>query len=182
MDTRKNGIVEFAWRTASVHMVAYFAAGLFALLFMGYRELFGSSSLSTLMRPVDSPIVALGPILQAAMGIALGLILHPFRESFIGTRRGWLRLFLLIAGLSVFAPQVPGPGTFEGLVYTKLSLADHLAGLPETLAYSLCFSLLLPLWYARPGRAWNAAAAIAILLIAAASLLGWAKAAGFLGA
>jgi hypothetical protein len=178
MNSDGNGIGRFIWRTTAVHMVSYFAAGLLALLFMGYRELFGTGSLSILMRPIESPIVAIGPLLQAVMGIALALILFPFREIFIGARSGWLKLLLLIAGLSVFAPQVPGPGTFEGLVYTKLSIADHLAGLPETFAYSLCFSSLLPLWYEKPKKAWNALAAIAIGLIAASSLLGYAAAVG----
>jgi len=178
MDSSGNGIGRFMWRTTAVHMVSYFVAGLLALLFMGYRESFASGALSALMRPVDSPIVALGPSLQAVMGAALSLILFPFRDAFIGKRGGWLKLLVLIAGLSVFAPQVPGPGSFEGLVYTKLSLMDHVSGLPETVAYSLGFSFLLPLWYSKPKKAWNAVAGVAIGLIVAASLLGYAAAVG----
>jgi hypothetical protein len=180
MESGKSGIGKFIWRTTALHMIAYYVAGMLAFVFMNYRGLFGSGALAGFMRPVDDPIVALGPLLQVIMGIALALILYPFREVFLERKRGWLRLLLLIGGLSIFAPQIPGPGTFEGLIYTKLSLADHLAGLPETITYSLLFSAFLPLWHSKPKKLWNALAGIALGLIALTCLLGYLASQGII--
>jgi hypothetical protein len=180
MESGEVRIGRFMWRATAAHMIAYFLAGLFALIFMRYRELFGSGLLGEYMRPIDSPVTALGPLLQVFMGLALSLILYPFRGDFLGERGGWAKLLLLIGGLSIFAPQVPGPGSFEGVLYTKLSLADHLAGLPETLAYSLLFPTFLCGWSARPRKAWDIIAGIAVGLIAIFSLLGYLSSLGML--
>jgi hypothetical protein len=180
MESGEVRIGRFMWRATAAHMIAYFIAGIFALLFMGYEEKFGSGIMAALMRPIDSPAVALGSAAQVLMGLVLSLILYPFRGVFLGARGGWAKLLLLIGGLSIFAPQVPGPGSFEGVLYTRLSLSDHLWGLPETLVYSLLFSILLCGWFARPRKAWNVLAAVAVGLIAVFSLLGYLSSVGML--
>jgi hypothetical protein len=182
MESGEVRIGRFMWRAAAAHMIAYFLAGLFALIFMRYRELFGSGLVAEYMRPIDSPVTALGPLLQVFMGIALSLILFPIRGEFLGAKGGWAKLLLLIGGLSIFAPQIPGPSSFEGVLYTKLSLADHLAGLPETLVYSALFPTFLCGWSARPRKAWNALAGIGVGLIAVFSLLGFLSSLGMLPA
>lgn len=180
MDMKKNELVQFSWRVTALHMVSYLLAGIFALVFMNYRELFKTDSLSMLMRPVDSPIVALGPSLQIIQGIVMSLILFPFRTIFLSAKNGWLYLLLLIAGFSTFAPEIPGPSTFEGLIYTTIPLKYHLLGLPETLIYSVLFSLLLPLWYNKPKKIWNVLSVIAICLIFMMSLLGFLASKGII--
>jgi len=182
VESKEIRIGAFMWRATAAHMVAYFLAGIFALFTLQYEERFGTGLLSSLMRHMDSPLVALGAGLQVIMGIALSLILYPLRASFIDGRRGWAKLLLLIGGLSIFTPQVPGPGTFEGLIYTKFSSVDHLASLPETLAYSLLFSTFLCVWFVKPRKAWNVIAGIAVGLIAVFSLLGYLDSQGMLPA
>ena len=59
----------FVWRICSAHVIAYFTAGVFAMLFLDYRTHFSSESLALLMRPVSSPWVALGPGLQIFRGL-----------------------------------------------------------------------------------------------------------------
>lgn len=172
----------FAWRVTAAHVVAYFIAGISAIFLMDYEKNFASQALTTIMRPIDSPIVALGAILQVIQGAALALILFPYRSVFLGRKAGWLLLSLLITGFTFFTPQVPGPGCFEGLLYMKLSLADHLIGLPEVTIYSLLFPFALGWWYRKPGKAWNVLAIVALFLIAAMSTLGYLSAVGTLKA
>ncbi len=180
MESTEIRIGRFMWRATAAHMVAYFLAGIFALFTLQYEERFATGLSSAIMRPVDSPIVSFGASLQAIMGIALSLILYQFRRTIIDGARGWAKLFFLIAGLAIFAPQVVGAGTFEGLIYTKFSAIDHLASLPETLAYSLLFSTFLCGWFAKPRKAWNIIAGIAVGLIAVFSLLGFMDSQGML--
>ena len=180
METGHGNFGQFLWRTTAAHMIGYTVAGLLALVFKGYGTAFETGLAAVVMRPVDALIVALGPALQFIPGAALALILYPFRGIFLTGRGGWLRLLLLIGGLSLFNPQVPGPGNFEGLLYTNFSPAEHALGLPEQICYSILFSGGLCLWHRRPGRAWNVAAAAALILIALMSLLGTLSALGLL--
>jgi hypothetical protein len=161
-------------------MVGYYAAGILALVFMGYKEKFSAGTMAFIMLPVDSPMVAVGAALQCVMGAALSIILFPFRSIILEGRSGWAKLLLLIGGLTIFAPQVPGPGTFEGLIYTRISIPEHLMGLPETFAYSILFAVILYSWNKHPRKAWNVIAIIAVSLIAATSLLGLLSSLGLL--
>jgi hypothetical protein len=53
---------------------------------------------------MDSREVALGPLLQAIVGLALAVILYPFKDTFLDGGKGWARLILLIGGFTFFAP------------------------------------------------------------------------------
>lgn len=180
MGSSEIGFGKFAWRVTATHMAAYFIAGILALAFMEYEARFAGGALASIMRGIDSPIVAVGPVLQAIVGAALAAILFPFRASFLGVRGGWAKLALLIGGFTLFAPQVPGPGSFEGLLYTKLSLGEHLSGLPEAIAYTLLFSLGVHFWNGKPRKAWTVIAIVALSLIAVFSALGLADSLGML--
>jgi hypothetical protein len=182
METKKNEFLQFSWRVTSLHMLSYLIAGIFALVLLNYKELFKSDSLSMLMRPVDSPIVAIGPSLQIIQGFVMSIILFPFRTIFLSSKKGWIYLLLLIAGFSTFAPEIPGPSTFEGLIYTTIPLKYHLLGLPETMIYSILFSLLLSFWYSKPKKMWNILSVIAICLIFLISTLGFLASKGIIKA
>lgn len=171
----------FLWRGAAAHTVAYFIAGFAALFTIEYEKRFAAGIMGTLMRPMDSPIVPLGAALQLINGLFISLILYPIRNTFLSDiRTGWLKLFLIVAGFSIFSPQTPGPGTFEGLLYTRIPLALHLAGLPECLLYSFLFSFGLTAWY-RVSRNWiNTVTIILLILIVLMSTLGYLDSIGAL--
>ncbi len=168
----KKEFLEFSWRIVALHTITYFVAGIFALIFMGYKELFSSDVLSSLMRPIDSAIVAMGPSLQIILGLFMSVFLFPFRSIFLEKKNGWLYLFMLIVGFTLFAPQLPGPGSFEGVLYTIIPWHAHLIGLPEMLIYSALFSTGIFCWYKKPKKVWNVLAIIGICLIFIMSLLG----------
>ena len=178
MESKENDFLSLSWRVTSLHMMAYLIAGLFALTFINYKTFFVTDSLALLMKPINSPIVAFGPFLQIILGFAMSIFLFPFRSIFIGQKKGWLYLFILIAGFCIFTPQVPGPGNFEGVIYTNISIQQHLLSLPETIMYSIIFSTFLPLWFKYPKRIWNILSIIAVFLIFAMGLLGYLDAVG----
>ncbi len=80
MKVDRKQFLQFSWRVTSLHMISYFIAGVLALFFAGYKELFRSDILSVLMRPLDSSIVAAGPSLQIILGFFMSLFLFPFRS------------------------------------------------------------------------------------------------------
>lgn len=169
----------FVMRVTATHVLAYFAAGLAALATMQYEQRFAADSMATLMRPIDDPLVAAGAGLQLVNGLVLGLVLAPFRAVLLGAR-GALDLFVLLVGVSLFSPQTPGPGNLEGLLYTRVPLAMHLASLPEVVAYSALVSTGLVWWCRKPARWKDRTAATLVVLVVVMSMLGVMDALGWL--
>lgn len=172
MEFNKKEFMTFCWRMTSLHMISYLTAGLFALLVLNYGEFFSSESMSLIMRPITSPYVSIGPALQIILGFFMSIFLFPFRTIFISQKNGWIYLFLLILGFSVFSPQLPAPGSFEGLIYTTIPLKDHLLSLPESIIYSFLISFMLFMWYKKPNKAWNVFTIIIVCLIFLMSIAG----------
>jgi hypothetical protein len=174
MIAKKHSFLTFSWRIIAIHTISYFIAGIFALLFMDYRVLFGSELFSLLMRPFDSPWIAAGAGLQVFRGIIIALVIYPFRTIFLSGKKGWLKLWLLILGLSAFSTIGPTPGSFEGLIYTIFPIQYHFLVLPETLLYTFLFSFSICYWYKNPKKIWNILSivlTIAIILMSVAGVL-----------
>jgi hypothetical protein len=175
----KSNSFKFVFRITVAHTVAYFFAGIFAVVFMNYREHFASESLGLLMLPIDSPMVALGPGLNIIRGIILGLILLTVRNMILGDK-GFLKLAILILGLSFISTIGPTPGSFEGYIYTKLPFQYHLLGIPETLLYVAMFVGIPYLWYKTEKKYFNVIAIVLVVLILLMSFAGYMQAKGLI--
>ena len=99
---------------------------------MNYRDLFATDVISSFMKPVDEPIVVLGPVLQIFRGILLALVLLPLRKVFFEEKNGLMKLGVIILGLSLLSTIGPTMGSFEGYIYQML-------GYPEAILYVLLF-------------------------------------------
>ena len=49
----KSQVVKIVWQICSAHVIGYFLAGIFALMFLGYDEWFTQGYLSLKMRPTS---------------------------------------------------------------------------------------------------------------------------------
>lgn len=179
MRNPRNNSFNFVYRITIAHTVAYFFAGIFAIVFMNYKDHFASDSLGMLMLPVDSPMVALGPSLNILRGIILGFILLSVRSVILGDK-GFLKLAILTFGLSFISTIGPTPGSFEGYIYTKLPVQYHLLGIPETLLYVSLFTGILWLWYNKEKKYFNGIAIALVVLILLMSFAGYLQAQGLL--
>jgi hypothetical protein len=159
----------FSFRVTTCHVVTYFVAGLFAYTLLDYRALFEAIPI---MRPIDSAWVAAGPALQVVRGLIFALALYPFRHTFLNEPRGWLKLWGLFLGLAILSTAGPAPGSVEGVIYTKLTFADHLRGLPEVVLQTLALSVLVVTWHRKPHRAWSIVMGILTTLAVLLSLAG----------
>jgi len=106
---------------------------------MNYKELFSTEIISSLMLPIDTPIVALGPLLQVFRGIILALIFLPLRKIFFEEKNGLLKLGLIIIGLSLLSTIGPTMGSFDAYIYTKVPYMYQILGYPEAIIYVLLF-------------------------------------------
>ncbi|HWP79023.1 MAG TPA: hypothetical protein VN446_00120 [Candidatus Acidoferrum sp.] len=163
-----------------MYIVAYFIAGITAQTYYTYFDLWEHDTFAAIMRPLDSPLIALAPALQAVNAFFTATLLYPLRSLILDRKKGWRTLFLLIAGFSIFVPQAPAPGSFEGLIYTKTTLFETLIGLPETFIFSFLFSFGLCEWYKNPKKRWNVVFAILVALILLMSILGYLAAVGII--
>ncbi|WP_207644674.1 hypothetical protein [Caloranaerobacter ferrireducens] len=116
---------------------------------MRYREHFNSSAVYSNFRSLDSPIVRAAALIQILRGAFLALVLFPFYKVIIDSKRGWLKLFGVLWGLTLIGAVAATPGSIEGLIYTKTPLIEHLLGLPEVTVQMLVFSWLFFTWERR---------------------------------
>jgi len=142
---KKFNAVQYFWQIIYAHTIAYFIAGIFAVVVMNYRELYSIEIISSIMLPIDTPIVALGPLLQVFRGIMLALIFFPLRKIFFEEKNGLLKLGLLIVGLSLLSTIGPTMGSFDGYIYTKVPYMYQILGYPEAIIYVLLFIGILGL-------------------------------------
>lgn len=164
-------MIKFIWRIASAHTISYFIAGIFAITFLNYGELFSVGSLS-FMRSTDSAWVAAGPGLQIIKGIILGAVLYPFQSIFIETKKGWYKFWTLIFGLSYVLTLSAAVGSFEGIIYTNIPLEIHFIGLSEILLYTSLFSVILWFWYNKESKLILVLSIIITLIIILLSSMG----------
>jgi hypothetical protein len=137
---KKNNIIKYFWQIIYAHTIAYFIAGLFALIVVNYRDLFATEIIASFMRSVDEPIVALGgTALQIFRGILIALILFPLRKIFFEERKGLIKLGIIIIGFSLLSTIGPTMGSFEGYIYTKIPYMYQILGYPEAVIYVLLF-------------------------------------------
>lgn len=162
----------FLWRVMALHMITYSVAGGLAYTIFSYDKLYATGTLQYLMKPVSSGWIAAGPALQTFRGILFALILWPFRNIILFERYGWLKLWLLFVGLAILGTAGPSPGSFEGIIYSKLSLYEHFIGLPEVLFQTLLFSILLYTWYKKSSRIFNIIIIVLLVLVMLMSVAG----------
>ena len=174
--------VKFIWRITAAHCISYFCAGIFALYAVGYKELFSEGAMSSFMLPTDTPIVALGPALQIIRGIIMALILLPLRKVIIEGEYGFVKLWLLIWGLSVISTFAAAMGSIDGFIYTNIPIIEQIMGYPEALLWVTLFVGTLKAFYILEKRAFNIAAVIFVVLIIFMSIMGYLARLGILDA
>ena len=155
----------FCWRITSSHVITYFLMGLLASQILNYQELFETPPFSSFMKPLSSKAIAAGPALQLIRGLIFSLALWAFRDVFLKTKNGWLKLWGLLVGLSILSTTAAGPGSVEGFIYTTIPIEKQVIGYLEVLPQTLLFSLLVYYWYQKPGKAWNIVAGVLVGLI-----------------
>ena len=172
----------FAWRVTAAHVFAYFIAGVFAMKLFDYGNWFSTSAiLSAVFKPMNDPIYALGGTsLQVVRGIIIALVLMPMRKVFTEEKYGFLKLGLLIFGLSVLSTFGAAFGSIEGLIYTKLPINEQIKGYPEAIIWISTFTGILWLFYKLEKKAINITALILLILMILMGIVGYLGASGII--
>lgn len=150
MNSRIPRLPELIVKTAIVHTVTYFIAGVIAMNVLHYGESFAAAG--SIMRPITDPRVMAGPLLQPIRGLIFALAFYPVREPLFNSRFGWLKIWWLLLALGVLSTFGPAPGSIEAIIYTTqdVSIYSYVEVVPQALA----LALLLFLWVNRPELKW----------------------------
>jgi hypothetical protein len=154
LNRERISLPELAVETAVAHTVTYFVAGLLSMWWFDYERLFVETDLRFFMRPLSDPMVSAGPLLQPIRGALYGAVFYLLRDAWLGKRRDWLILWVVLVALGVIGPFGPIPGSFEGLIYTKLPLWTQLVGLPEVVLQALALAVIVCYWINHPEKKW----------------------------
>jgi hypothetical protein len=154
MGTDRPSVLTIVAKTIVVHTVTYFIVGVLAFTLLDYTTRFAAPLVSSLMRPMDDPLVAAGPLFQPLRGLLFGIVFYLLRDVLFVRKNGWLTIWVMLAFVGIFSTFGPTSGSIEGMVYTKLPIAGQLVGLIEILAQSLLLSILIFYWVTHPERRW----------------------------
>jgi hypothetical protein len=154
-------------KTAIVHTVTYFVAGVLAYNLADYATTLSRPPMSHYMRPVTDRWVMVGPLLQPIRGIVFGLALYPLRTILFERRRGWLIMWWLLVALGILSTFGAAPGSMEGLIYTQVPIAEQMIGLWEVLLQSFLLAFILHYWITRPSRwlNWTLGVALGVIVV-----------------
>jgi hypothetical protein len=141
-------------KTIVTHTVTYFFAGVAALVLFDYPTLFAETSLGLSMRPLTDPMVMAGPLLQPIRGLLFGLVFYLLRDPFLGRKKGWLTMWIVLVSVGILGTFGAPPSSLEGVIYTTFPLSLHLKLLPEVLVQSLLLSWLLFTWVNHRDKKW----------------------------
>ncbi|MFP4198885.1 MAG: hypothetical protein ACLFSO_04725 [Halanaerobium sp.] len=144
--------VYFTIRFILVHVITYIFIGVVFMNFQNYARAFITMEGFSNFRALDSTIVRLAPLIQIIRGAFFAFILYPFYNTIIKSDYAWVKLFFLIWGFSLLGSVAPIPGSIEGMIYTKMSLAEHLIGIPEVTIQIFVFSWFFVKWENRTER------------------------------
>lgn len=144
--------VYFTIRFILVHVITYIFIGVIFMNLQNYASAFITIEAFADFRSLDSTIVRLAPLFQILRGAFFAFILYPFYNNIIKSDYAWLKLFFLIWGFSLIGSVAPIPGSIEGMIYTRMSLAEHLIGIPEVTVQIFVFSWFFVKWENRTER------------------------------
>ncbi len=134
-------------RFTTIHLFTYWVVGSIFYEVSGYQQALETMDIFILWRPLENLtavfIIFFGQIFR---GILLGLLLHPFYQFYIDKRLGWLKLFMLLAGLTILG----SPLFLTELISFNGSFVEFWhslsVGIPEIFSQMLIFSLLFFYW------------------------------------
>lgn len=153
-------------------MITYVVTGMIFSTLFDYQQLYKTGNLANFMKDFSSPWIPAGPALQLIRGFLFSFILWPFYDFIFSKQNGWAILWLLLFGFAIIGTAGPSPGSLEGIFFTRLTLTEHLIGLPETMLQTLLFSVLLFKWTQYRRQYLTTISVMAVLLIVLMSVLG----------
>lgn len=147
------------------HSITYFFVGILAFLVFNYPSLYSDPAMAAYARSTNDPMVMAGPLFQPIRGLLFGIVFYLLREPFFGKPKGWLIMWITLMIVGIVSPFLGGPGSIEGLVYSRIPVSLQLLSLPEVFLQTLLLSVLVFHWVNHPQRWLNWVLGIIFFLV-----------------
>lgn len=138
----KNEKMRFILKVTVAHMVTYIICGMFFSTVLKYQNIWQSGGFGDHMRDYNSIFIYLGPLFQIVRGLLFGGILLLIPSDFFRQKYGWLKLWIIVAGIGILNTPGPSLGSIEGMIYTTTPLEAY-TGCIEIYVQTLWFSWLV---------------------------------------
>jgi len=134
----------FFTKAIAAHVITYTVVTIIAMpLTFNYAD-----SVVELMgiRPLDE--ISMGAVLigQMIRGLLLGIVIWWMKDSIIGRKWGWLKLWAILVILGIFNTYGPAHGSIQGMIYLApiedMPVSMSL-GILEVMAQPLLFSIVV---------------------------------------
>ena len=142
-----NEKLRFFTKITVTHVITYAIVTLMAMpLTFDYAD-----SVVELMgfRPLDEISMSAVLIAQISRGLLLGVVIWWIKDSIIGKKWAWLKLWAILIILGIFNTYGPAQGSIQGLIYLApiedMPISMSL-GMLEVLAQPLLFSVVVTFW------------------------------------
>ena len=141
-----NEKIKFIAKVIVVHVITYIVVTLIAMpLTFDYAdtvvELMG-------FRPLDE--ISMGGVLfaQIIRGFLFGIVIWWIKDSIIGKKLAWLKLWAILVILGIFNTYGPALGSIQGFIYLDMTRFENLPpsmnlSFLEVLAQPLLFSIIV---------------------------------------
>jgi hypothetical protein len=128
----------FIGKVTIAHFVTYVVCGLIGMTLLNYKdhiEIIGFKS----MDEISLPMVMLAQIVR---GVLFGIVIWWIKDSIIGKKQAWLKLWAILVIVGIISTYGPAPGSIEGFLY--LAPVDDV---PLILELSILEVMLQPLLF-----------------------------------
>ena len=130
-------LFKFISKVTIAHVITYMACGLIFMSLLDYEdyiELIGFKP----MEEINGLIVIFGQIVR---GILFGIAIWWIKDSIIGKKLAWFKLWAILVIIGIISVYAPAPGSIEGFIYLKP------VDVPVNLSLSIFEVLLQPLLF-----------------------------------
>ena len=136
--------IKFIAKVTIAHFITYMLCGtLFEVIFnyQAYIEVVGMKSADE----INVHMVMLGQIVR---GILFGIVIWWIKDSIIGKKLAWLKLWVILVILGIISVYDIAPFSIEGYLYLRpyaepLPLSFHIGSNLEIILQSLLFSIIV---------------------------------------
>ena len=102
-----NNNLRFILKITGIHILTYILCGIIFSTIFSYNSLFSMNGVDGLMKGVGGVSTLLGPLVQVIRGILFGLVLLLFKDTFMGKKYGWLKLWAILSIIGIInTPEI----------------------------------------------------------------------------
>ena len=96
-----NNNLKFILKATGIHILTYILCGIIFSVVFNYNSLFTMDGVNGFMRQIGGLSTLLGPLVQVIRGILFGAVLLLFKDTFIGKKYGWLKLWAILSIIGI---------------------------------------------------------------------------------